>query len=507
MLRKDYFLGLIAGLASLAIVVPAHADKANDTLIWTSDQEIEKLDNYYQTSMEGAIVQKLLWDKLIYRPEDKPGVFKPNLATSWTWIDNVTLEMKLRKGVKFHNGEPFSADDVKYTIDWIRDKKNKARGRWKVGWIKSIEKVDEYTIRMHLKGPFQAALEYLASSVIIYPNEYYKKVGPKGMSKHPIGTGPYKFVSQIQGKSITFEKNKDYFGANPELRPSIGKIVFRPIPDKTTQLAELISGGIDWVWRVPTDQLSYLKAHPATDVDFSGSLRVGYIGMDVSGRTKDKRLQDVRVRRAIAHAIDRETMVKTIVGDGSQVIHAPCHPIAFGCMNDDVTKYDYNPAKARALLKEAGYPNGFTIDLYAYRDRPFTEAVIGYLRAVGIKAKLRWMRYPTLRNKLHRSGTAFFHMTWGAPIYDASGIQGRFFSGDKNDYGRDPEVKKWINQAATATDPKDREKFYRLAQGRITDQVHWLPMFTYPVSYAFNKDLNLPMTADGVINFNYASWK
>ena len=157
---------------------------------------------------------------------------------------------------------------------------------------------------------------------------------------------------------------------------SIGRIVQRTIPERNTQIAELLAGRADWMWRVPADQADQLNASGKINVVNELTYRIGYLTFDAAGTTGKNPFQDIRVRKAVAHAIDREAIVKALVQGKSEVVHAACFPSQFGC-SDDVTKYKFDPALSKKLLAEAGYPDGLSVDFFAYRERDFAEAMIG----------------------------------------------------------------------------------------------------------------------------------
>ena len=210
---------------------------------------------------------------------------------------------------------------------------------------------------------------------------------------------------------------------------------------------------------------------------------------------------------AVAHAIDRRAISRELVGGSSQVIHSACFPTQFGC-TQDVPKYDYNPKRSKRLLKEAGYPNGFEIDIYAYRDRVYTEAVIGYLKKIDIKANLKFNQYKALRGRVWEGKAPFLQSTWGSySVNDVSAITSHFFKHGRDDYCRDDDVKKWLDIGDTNTDPKIRKDAYKRALKRIQEQLCWLPMFTYTKNYGYSKDLNFTPTADEIPRFFSAKWK
>ncbi|HYY84587.1 MAG TPA: ABC transporter substrate-binding protein, partial [Beijerinckiaceae bacterium] len=205
--------GLFAGLIVLAALAaaPAAADKRSDTLRFAYDQSVENIDPYFNNVRLGVILRHQIWDTLIYRDPDT-GQYKPHLATAWRVVDDRTLEFDLRRGVKFHDGQEFTADDVVYTLNFVSNPANKAVTQQYVSWIERAEKLDPYKVRIVTKQPTPSALEYLSSPVMIHPHQHYRAVGPKGMNEKPIGSGPYRVVQHVLGKSIALERNPDYFG-------------------------------------------------------------------------------------------------------------------------------------------------------------------------------------------------------------------------------------------------------------------------------------------------------
>jgi peptide/nickel transport system substrate-binding protein len=302
---------------------------------------------------------------------------------------------------------------VVYTVSFVIKPENKIFGQDEVAWIDHAEKLDKYNVRIVTKQPFPLALGYLARYIVIYPHEYYAKVGPLGMNAKPIGTGPFRVVEHALGKYMRMERNPDYFKDSPKPMPKVDKVEMRFIPDPQTLIAETLAGGLDMIWNVARDQAEQLRAVPNLQVVPSETWRTALLHLNGSEKTPAPPLRDIRVRKAILHAIDREAMVKSIVGEGARVLHTICHPSLFGCTDEGAPRYPYDPAKAKQLLAEAGFPNGFDIDLYAYRDRPHTEAMIGYLRAVGIRANLRFAQRPAIQEAQRAGRVAMSHGTWG----------------------------------------------------------------------------------------------
>ena len=501
-------------LALAALIVgatPAMAGKSNDTLVWSTDREVSVVDVYYNRTRELVVMGHLGWDGLMFR-DLNTGKFKPLLATKWKWKDNVTLIVDLRTDVKFHDGSTFDADDVVYTVNHVANKENGVLTYANVKFMKDAKKLGSHKVQINLHKPFPAAIAYLAGAVFMLSDGHYDNASTKPDGKKDYGavkangTGPYKLVEVKSGDYVLWDKNSNYFGG-AKGKPSIGKVKFRTIKEMNTQIAELLTGGLDWIWDVPKDQAERLEQGGKVTVENAKTMRVSYIAFDVDGSSSSKQFKDKKVRMAVAHAINREAITKNMVGPASVVIHSPCHPDQFGCTSD-VPRWNYDPAKAKKLLAQAGFPNGFETEIYAYRQREFTEAVIGDLAMVGIKAKLNFMTYRALRDIAWKGKTAMHHMTWGSnSIPDASAITGVFFVGGKDDPADDPEVNKAIQEAGTTTDPKKRMALYKKAMTKIVGELYWLPMFTYAKYYAFAKDLDFKTTPDEIPRFYSAKWK
>jgi len=505
MMKTSWLKSGIASIALVAATGGAWAEKANDTLRVAFTKELENVDSFFNSSREGVVLQRAIWDGLIYR-DPATNEYKGNLATSWEWIDDTTLELKLREGVTFHNGAPFSAEDVVYTVNFVSKEENGVKTQRNVNWMESAEKVDDYTVRIHLKEKFPAAIEFLSGPVSMYPAEYYAEVGPSGMGLEPVGTGPYKVVSVVPGQHFVLEKNENYHDS-PKGQPEITNVDIRTIPDVNTQMAELFSGSLDLIWQVPADQAEKLATMDQFTVKNESTMRVGYLNMDAAGRSGDTPVTDLRVRRAINHAINREELVNALLKGKSRVVSTPCFPSQFGCVEEAAKSYDYDPEKAKALLAEAGYPDGFTIEFYAYRNREYAEAIMSYLNAVGIDTDFKFLQYSALREQNMKGEVPLAFLTWGSfSINDASAMVSQFFKHGSLDDARDDQVLEYLNTADSSTDPETRIEHYAKAIERITEQAYWAPMFSYNTNYVFTNEVEYVPTADEVLRFTTMSW-
>ena len=504
---KRFTSGLLLAAVSAALIsVPAHAAKKDDTLRFAYDQAPESVDPYFNNVRIGVIIGANVWDTLVYR-DPATQEYKGQLAKSWKQVDDRTLEFDLREGIKFHNGEDFDADSVVYTLNFIADPANKVTTQQNVNWIEKAEKLGKYKLRLTTKKVFPAAIEYLAGPIVIHPAKYYQEVGPKGMNAKPVGTGPYRVAQYTPGKSIALERNPNYFADSPKAKARISKVEIRFIPDRQTQMAEMLSSGADLIMHVPKDQADQIKAVPNLQVVSGETMRIVFMQMNALDGAPAKQFKDLRVRQAINHAIDREGIVKNIVGAGSRVLHTVCFPSQFGCTDEGAPRYAYDPALAKKLLAEAGFPNGFETEIVAYRERNQTEAIINNLAAVGIKAKLSFPQYAAMRESIRANKAQLTHQTWGSfSVNDVSASTPVYFGFEGDDITHDAEVRDLLVKGNSSVDPKARKAAYKSALTLIAQRAEAVPLWSLPVFYVAAKELNFKAYPDELVRFWEMSW-
>ena len=495
-------------LGQTVMVAPGFAQNSSRPLRFGSNETLEHLDPYYNSARLGALLAKQVWDTLIYR-DPQTNEYHGLLATSWEWAQDTVLEMKLRQGVKFHNGDDFSADDVVYTLNYIAAADSKIMNRQLVDWIDHVDKVDDFTVRIHTKGVFPPAIEYLVNTGVIYPHKYYAEVGPEGMNEKPVGTGPYRIVGHERGRLIQLESFDGYFDGGPKRVPDIARVDIRLIPDLQTQIAEIMAGGLDLiVMPMPPDQAEQIAGVPNVQVKAAPTMRVLFLTFDSRAEAKAPALRDERVRRAILHAIDRKTMVKAVLGEGAEVLDGLCLPSQFGCPAEGVPTYEYDPVKAKALLAEAGYADGFEVDFYAYRERTLTEAMIVYLQAVGIRANLVYLQYAAFRDQVRAGNAPITFQTWASyMINDVSALTPIFFKFTPDDIARDPEVRDLLETGDTSGDPAARQEAYGKAIALIQERAYALPISTMPTYFIGSAELDFVPHPDETPRFWEIAWK
>ena len=496
----------LAGLLAAGLgAAPALAQKAQDTLRVTWRDAIPNVDPYYNNLRAGLVVAHHAWDTLIYR-DPETFQLKPLLATAWRYVNDTTLEFDLRRGVVFHDGSPFTADDVVYTVsNALTDKQVAVPTNF--NFIEGVEKVDDFKVRIKLKRVFPAALEYFSMVLPILPKAYRERIGD-AYSKQPVGTGPYK-ITKVDGTTrIEMERNDAYFDS-PKGKPAIRRLVIREVTDATAELTDVLGGRADWIWKFNPDQLSNIAKIPTLQTVRAETMRVFYMNMDAAGRTgEDNPLTKQKVRQAIMHAIDRQTMAKQFMPGGSRVLDAPCFPTQFGCDQAAAAKYPYDPAKAKALLAEAGFPDGFDTEMVGYLLPQWMGAVQNYLAAVNIRARVSQLQVGAVVQRSADGKNPMELGSWGSySINDASAFLPFFFTGGRQDYARDPEVTQLVTQGGSRTDPDGRRASYIAAIKRISEQAYFMPMFTDVATYAFSRQLNFRPWPDEVPRFYLSSWK
>jgi peptide/nickel transport system substrate-binding protein len=503
---------LLLAVGMLAAPVPSEA--AKDRVVVAFGSNIPTLDPHMHSSRLAHIADYHLYDTLLYRdPKNgyKPG---PGLATSIRSLNPTTWELKLRQGVKFHNGEPFNAEAVKFTIDRVLNPETKSVTRGNFTWIKEVKILDDQTVQLVTAKPFPAAPEFLTLAYIV-PPKYLKQVGNDEFSRKPVGTGPYKHVEWKKAEHLIVEAWDGYWKDSPKGMPKIKTIVFRTIPETTTQIAELLSGGVDIIRNVPPDQISVVKNSPNATVSATKILRVNSLLLDSAGRASQTPLTNQKVREAIALAVNVDEMLSKILGGYAERSAAGVNPLHFG-FDPSVKPFPYDPERAKKLLAEAGYPNGFEVTLNTYSGTitsvdQMADAITGYLAKVGIKAKRRHIEDVGTWTKSGQEGKmeGMQYYSWGSnSIFDADAIvYALTYSKEPLSYTKDPALDALLDEGRTQIDPKKRQEAYAKAQKLLHEKVYWIPINVQYTIEGVNKKLNYEASSDEMMRVYKASWK
>ena len=506
MTRRAIAAVVIAIAGPMAAV---HAGKADDTLVVALQRGILSADYHYTTKREYIILSELTDDGLFYVHPDtlKP---VPLAAKSHKWVDDLTLDVQIRPGVKFHDGSPLTADDVVYTYRWTLDLKNTTnRGKQYNEWLQEVTKTGPMAVRFKLKYTFPLALTTLGVGIPMrkkgaYDADVAAGRTPNGQQLN--GIGPYRLAKLDPGKSTVVERFEDYYKDSPKGRPAIRRIEMREIPDWGTQQAELMSGGVQWMYDVPTDVATNMG--DAVTYLNGPDMRIAFLILDAAGvSNKGGPLTKLPVRRAINHAINREEIVKHIVKGGAQALHTACHPNQFGCVQN-VMKYPYDPAKAKALLAQAGYPNGITLDLWVYREKEAAEAIAADLTKAGIKTQVRFVQLTSLDKARKEKQISAYFGTWGSGgLADVEGMSSHFLPTTDRNMSGDPRVSEYMIGGQKFRDEAKRLALYTKGVQLMAEQAYWAPLYTLTVNYLTSKDLDFPVPKDGMPLLFRAKWK
>ena len=390
-------------------IPPAPESSLVGTLTVGLSADAESMDPIYVNQAAGWSVVQAIFDHLI--DLDLSGNLVPGLALSWTTVGTSTLEFELRQGVTFHNGEPFNAEAVKFTVERILADEQ-APNRSKFTSIDSAEVVDEYTVRFVLNQLDGTIFDSLTSRLAMLPPEYFKEVGAEGFAAAPVGTGPFEFVEWRPDDHITLAANENYWEGSYKGMPQVETVVFRPIPEAATRLAELETGGIDIMQDLSTDQIAAVESAGMTVVA-DEAYQLAYIFFIVDDESLPT--HDVRVRQALNYAVDVDAIIENLLAGFGSRIASPIGPGYLG-YNPDVTPYTYDPDKALELLAEAGYPDGFetTLDVTAAGHNDVIEAVAGYLSEVGVEATIQEFELGQFnQNWMDRTQSMLWAARWG----------------------------------------------------------------------------------------------
>lgn len=489
MLRATKFL-LFMALIFLWLAPSAFAQTDASEVIIALTDDPPSGDPHKARGANGGHLLFNLYDALVELSGNMDEI-RPALATSWEQIDDQTWQFTLREGVTFHNGEPFNAEAVRYSIERLLDP-NEVRLNSSFQLLEPVEIVDDFTIILRTKFPDPIFLPRI-SSLHIVPPVYTASVSEEEFGRSPIGTGPYKMVEWRRGEELVLEAFDDYWAG----RPSVDRLVYRPIPEGSTRLAELRAGTVDIIVGVNYDEIPSIDADPNLRVEANTGRRTVFLHMDRLAGAEP--LQDPRVRQAMSYAIDRQLLIDAILNGYGTPLATIFRPDMFG-FNADLTPYPYDPERAMELLAEAGYPDGFDIrmltsDTIINKGLEVTEALAAMLTDVGIRVELipvslQAMRDMYIGNPDPGAGEVepLWIWNWGSPVPDASSpLRGLLYTGATSSYSNDPEYDALLDAYEFEMDVATRTELAHQLQDYLYNELPLIPLYLQLDIYGVNE--------------------
>ena len=506
-------------LAAAFLTAPAFAASFK----WTSASDIPTWDIHSQNNALANGVHAAVYESLFYY--NKKFELEPLLATSFKQISPTQVRITLRKGVKFHDGAAFDADDAKYSLERAMSKTSNY-GVYTQG-IERIVKVDELTIDVMTKGPNPVLQRQLTELRMMDQGwaEKNKSVEPKDIKtkdenfahRNANGTGPFMLKSWEQDVKLVLVKNPAWWG---KMDSNLTEIVYSPIKSEATRVAALLSGEVDLVLDPSPADLVKLRSAPSLRVVDGSENRTLFFGMDQfrdelpGSNVKGKNpLKDVRVRKALYQAIDIQTISRVTMRGLSQPTGALIAPQVNGWTKKADARWPYDVTAAKALLADAGYPNGFEVDFACpnnryINDEEICQAVTAMWARVGIKAKLRTLPLATYFPMIQRYEASIYMLGWGVPTFDAlyslqSLVRTVGAQGDGNyNVGRysNPQMDALVERIKQEVDQKNRNALIEQALLLSHQDVSHIPLHNQVIPWAMKKNIELYHRADNRID-------
>ena len=441
----------------------------------------ESLDPAFDTSIKAISVMSQVYDRLIWR--DQNGEFQPALAASWEFIDPTTLELKLREGVLFHDGGEFTADDVVFTFGRLLDEANPLPlSSYVAGSIVSVDKIDDYTVRIITPAP-RALLIAEIFRIAIISKDAVEAAGDS-YGQNPVGTGPFRLVQWNRNESIVFEAFDDYWQG----RSDIDQVVFKIIPDDFARYAALQAGEVDIISNLPPERIDEVESDPDLKVGMVHSARNMFVGMN----TWEPPFDNPLVRQAMNYAVDVQLIIDTIFDGHAYLNRNICGQVTTG-YDPDVATYTYDPAKALELLAEAGYSDGFEVNFWGpngkyIKDKEVQEAMGAQLAEVGITVTHimpEWAEYWGKYKPGELDGLMF--LSTGNPLLDCDmTMVYRMYSKTAGQYFNSPELDAMIEDEQADVDPVSRKATMVEIQEYVIDQAPWIFLYDQQDPYGLS---------------------
>ena len=496
-------LRLVAPLLLAALCVAAGATpglaRDPDTLVVVQEAEPVGLD-LMQSSIQTTMSVCYNIHETLFHPQEDASV-KPALAERWEKVDDLTWKIHLRKGATFHNGEPVTAQAVKFSFDRIMNPDFKSPHRGKLSAFTRLEVLDDYTFTISTEKPYAPGLYILGYYLPIVPPKYVQEVGDTQYNMKPVGAGPYKLAKWVRGQEVILERYEGYYGPKPAYK----RVIFKGVPEEAARIAAILTGEADVVSGIPVHQRKRILASGKAYLTNQMGV-MHYMGLN----TYKPPFNDVRVRRAMNYAINRQLINKALF-DGQAILCAgPISPRTFGA-DPTLKPYPYDPEKAKKLMAEAGYPDGFEARLayptYMSQIQEQAEAIAADLAKVGVRVKLEpfersvmWQRYKQRKHQM------YIYWWDDAPEPDRY-MYALFNSKSRDYYYRNPKIDELLDKGRTILDREKRAEVYHQIDRLLYEDAPWVYLYVVPEVFAVANDVDYQGRRDGFLNMRWAKPK
>jgi peptide/nickel transport system substrate-binding protein len=411
-------------LAAAAIALPIGAVDAQDLVVGFS-QDALTLDPANHRKRETETIIRNIYDGVLTR--DAATNVVPELVESYGQIDPTTWELKLRRGVKFHDGSELTAEDVKFTFDRLA-KEGAMGGQTSprqslLGPLQDVEVVDDHTARFKLKTPWPILPAMLPFQEVV-SKSFVERVGSDALATEANGTGPFKLVEWRRGDAVIMERFDDYYGGSTEIPPvgpaKVERVIFRVIPENSSRVASLLAGDVQLINELPVSAMGQVESNPGTQVMKVNGTRTFFVALN----NAKPPLDDPRVRKALNYALDKQLIIDKVLSGTATPLSGVMSPDAFA-FNPDLEPYAFDLEKAKALLAEAGHGDGFEVTLDtegAFKET--AEAIAALLGKAGVKVNVQvWegaVLTPIRRDPEQRKDPDLYLTSWGNGSLDPS---------------------------------------------------------------------------------------
>jgi len=428
------------------------------------------------------------------------GEYVGMLAERWEVKDPNTWIFHLRKDIRFHDGSPLTAADVVHSFNRIRtDPQSKQKQN--IAPIASATAIDKYTVGFTTKEPTAPLTEYLFDRFIITSKAIFDKYGADVADrKYPIGAGPYKFKELIPGQRFVISKNLDYPGMK-ELRQAPDEMIFRIMREPEQRVTALLNGEIQIAQFIPPHLRERVEKNPNTKIVATDSVEIMFLAMSPKFKPWDNKL----LRQAVSYAIDRDIIIATLLKGEATRLDGPIGPGQYAYNPNLKPKYEYNPEKARQLVKQAGFPNGVDVDYYTpvgryTLDKQISEAIVPMLNAVGIRTKLQTPDWASLWANVQAGKTPFYYMGRGSVVDPTIALSQYFETGGSPRIGySNLKLDKLLSLERQTFDPAKRKVILSDAMSLITEEAPAHFLWRHQMLYGIAKNVDYKPTPSGRI--------